>query len=144
MNVVAPLGGVYQAGTLSGNPIAMTAGLATLELIQAPGFFERLAEKSEQLTSGLRMRAEQANVSFSTHCVGGMFGFFFTSANPVTGFAQVMNANTDQFNTFFNSMLQQGINLAPSPFESGFISAAHSSEDIEETLRCAEIAFAAL
>lgn len=144
MNVVAPLGGVYQAGTLSGNPIAMTAGLATLELIQAPCFFERLAEKSEQLTSGLRMRAEQANVSFSTHCVGGMFGFFFTSANPVTGFAQVMNANTDQFNTFFNSMLQQGVNLAPSPFESGFISAAHSSEDIEETLRCAEIAFAAL
>jgi glutamate-1-semialdehyde 2,1-aminomutase len=144
MNVVAPLGGVYQAGTLSGNPIAMTAGLATLELIQAPGFFEQLSERTQQLTTGLSMRAEQANIHFSTHSVGGMFGFFFTSSNPVTGFAQVMNANADQFNTFFNSMLDQGINLAPSPFESGFVSAAHSTQDIEETLRCAEIAFAAL
>ncbi|MDG1203759.1 MAG: glutamate-1-semialdehyde 2,1-aminomutase [Pseudomonadales bacterium] len=144
MNVVAPLGGVYQAGTLSGNPIAMTAGLATLKLIQAPGFFEQLSERTQQLTKGLSMRAEQANIPFSTHSVGGMFGFFFTSTNPVTGFAQVMNANADQFNTFFNSMLDQGINLAPSPFESGFVSAAHSTQDIEETLRCAEIAFAAL
>ncbi len=144
MSVVAPLGGVYQAGTLSGNPIAMTAGLATLELIESPGFYEALSTKAEGLMSGLQKLAEEAGIAFSTNCVGGMFGFFFTAANPVTSFNQVMNADTKQFNQFFNSMLASGINLAPSPFESGFVSSAHSDDDLQQTLEAAEIAFASI
>ncbi|HIG39882.1 MAG: glutamate-1-semialdehyde 2,1-aminomutase [bacterium] len=141
MNIVAPLGGVYQAGTLSGNPIAMTAGLATLELIEAPGFFEMLSAKAEKLTLGLQALADESGIAFSTNQLGGMFGFFFTSTTPVTHFSQVMNTDTERFNQFFNILLDQGTNLAPSPFESGFVSSAHSDEDLENTLSAAAKAF---
>jgi len=144
MNIVAPLGGVYQAGTLSGNPIAMTAGLATLELIEEEGFYESLTEKTNSLVTGLQALADEAKVPFSTNQVGGMFGFFFIAKRPVTSFAEVMNSNTDHFNSFFQEMLKGGINLAPSPFESGFVSAAHTTEDLELTLHVAKRAFSSL
>jgi glutamate-1-semialdehyde 2,1-aminomutase len=141
MNTVAPLGGVYQAGTLSGNPIAMTAGLVTLELIEAPGFYDSLTANTMNLMSDLQALADEAGVPFTTNQVGGMFGFFFSSSNPVTRFSQVMNSDTNAFNVFFNSMLQQGINLAPSPFESGFVSAAHGQLEFDKTLEAAKQAF---
>ncbi len=142
MNTVAPLGGVYQAGTLSGNPIAMTAGLVTLELIEAPGFYDALTEKTKNLMSGLQSLAIEANVPFTTNQVGGMFGFFFSGSNPVTRFSQVMNSDTEAFNIFFNSMLEQGINFAPSPFESGFVSSAHGQNEFDKTFEAAKHAFA--
>lgn len=142
MNTVAPLGGVYQAGTLSGNPIAMTAGLVTLELIEAPGFYDALTEKTKTLMSGLQSLAIEANVPFTTNQVGGMFGFFFSGSNPVTRFSQVMNSDTEAFNIFFNSMLEQGINFAPSPFESGFVSSAHGQNEFDKTFEAAKHAFA--
>jgi glutamate-1-semialdehyde 2,1-aminomutase len=144
MGVVAPLGGVYQAGTLSGNPIAMTAGLATLSLIEQPGFFETLSIRTEQLVTGLKTAAADAGIDFSTNQVGGMFGFFFAAADPVTRFSEVMDADAARFNLFFNGMLEQGINLAPSPFESGFVSGAHTEQDIEQTLDAASKVFATL
>ena len=144
MSVVAPLGGVYQAGTLSGNPIAMTAGLATLSLIEQPGFFETLSIRTEQLVTGLKTAAADAGIDFSTNQVGGMFGFFFAAADPVTRFSEVMDADAARFNLFFNGMLEQGINLAPSPFESGFVSGAHTEQDIEQTLDAARKVFATL
>lgn len=144
MSVVAPLGGVYQAGTLSGNPIAMQAGLSTLELIDSNDFFEELEQKSEQLVSGMQQLADEAGIPFSTNRVGSMFGFFFTSASPVTTFNQVMAADSNMFNDFFHAMLKRGVNLAPSPFESGFISAAHGSKEIDATLEAAEAAFKVL
>jgi glutamate-1-semialdehyde 2,1-aminomutase len=144
MSVVAPLGGVYQAGTLSGNPIAMTAGLATLSLIEQPGFFETLSIRTEQLVTGLKTAAADAGINFSTNQVGGMFGFFFAAADPVTRFSEVMDADAARFNLFFNGMLEQGINLAPSPFESGFVSGAHTDQDIEQTLDAASKVFATL
>jgi glutamate-1-semialdehyde 2,1-aminomutase len=141
MEIVAPLGGVYQAGTLSGNPIAMQAGLTTLELIEEPGFYETLEKRSAQLIDGLQSLADEAGVPFSTNRVGSMFGFFFTEAKPVTTFFQAKNADNRMFRDFFHSMLRQGVNLAPSPFESGFISAAHKDKEIKETLRAANLAF---
>ncbi len=144
MQMVAPLGAVYQAGTLSGNPIAMTAGLATLDLVDTAGFYESLTSKTQALVSSLQSLADDAGIPFSTNQVGAMFGFFFTSANPVTRFSQAMNADTDAFNTFFNSMLTQGINLAPSPFESGFVSAAHGQVEFDKTLTAAAKAFATI
>ncbi|MEX1236948.1 MAG: glutamate-1-semialdehyde 2,1-aminomutase, partial [Pseudomonadales bacterium] len=144
MSAIAPLGGVYQAGTLSGNPIAMTAGLATLELIEAPGFFDVLTEKARTLMAGFASAARDADIPFATNQVGGMFGFFFTSATEVSRFSQVMNSDTARFNDFFHHMLKQGINLAPSPFESGFVSSAHSSHDIEQTIDAAAHAFSRL
>lgn len=141
MEVVAPLGGVYQAGTLSGNPIAMTAGLTTLNLLDADGFYESLEERSAQLVDGMQALADKAGIPFSTNRVGSMFGFFFTATRPVTRFSQVMNADSAMFNRFFHLMLDAGINLAPSPFESGFISAAHGEKEIETTLKAAESAF---
>ena len=144
MEVVAPLGGVYQAGTLSGNPIAMQAGLTTLELIDEPGFYELLEQQSGKLVDGLQLLADKAGIPFTTNRVGSMFGFFFTDATPVTGFSQVMNADSKMFNLFFHAMLRQGINLAPSPFESGFVSAAHGDKEIKDTLDAAQIAFTEL
>ncbi|MGI9322597.1 MAG: glutamate-1-semialdehyde 2,1-aminomutase [Pseudomonadales bacterium] len=143
MAAIAPLGGVYQAGTLSGNPIAMHAGLATLELLQEDGFYERLEEQSATLTNGLTDAAAQAGVALAVNRVGSMFGFFFTQG-PVETFAQVMNADTESFNRFFNLMLAAGINLAPSPFESGFVSAAHGDAEIAATLEAAAQAFGKL
>ena len=144
MEVVAPLGGVYQAGTLSGNPIAMQAGLKTLELIDETGFYERLEEQSAKLIDGLQLLANAAGIPFTTNRVGSMFGFFFTKATPVTSFSQVMSADSKMFNRFFHAMLRQGINLAPSPFESGFISAAHGDKEIKDTLDAAQNAFKGL
>ena len=143
MSMLAPLGGVYQAGTLSGNPIAMTAGLATLEIIETPGFHADLTQKTLDLTQGLQAAADAAGINFTTNQVGGMFGFFFTNTE-VRYFNQVMDTDTQRFNLFFNSMLAQGINLAPSPFESGFVSAAHSDADIATTIQAAETVFKTL
>ena len=140
MSMLAPLGGVYQAGTLSGNPIAMTAGLATLELTETPGFYADLTQKTQDLTQGLQAAADAAGINFTTNQVGGMFGFFFTNAE-VRYFSQVMDTDTHRFNLFFNGMLAQGINLAPSPFESGFVSAAHTDADITATIQAAKTVF---
>jgi glutamate-1-semialdehyde 2,1-aminomutase len=141
MEHLAPLGPVYQAGTLSGNPVAMAAGLKTLELIARPGFYESLTEKTEKLTSGLKERAAKAGIAMSTNSVGGMFGLFFTAEQQVTSFAQVMHCDQALFKRFFHAMLEQGVYLAPSAFEAGFVSAAHSDEDLEKTLDIAEAIF---
>ena len=141
MEVVAPLGGVYQAGTLSGNPIAMQAGLTTLELIDEPGFYEHLEQQSGKLVNGLQVLADAAGIPFTTNRVGSMFGFFFTNETNVTRFSQVMGADSSRFNLFFHAMLRQGVNLAPSPFESGFVSAAHEDKEINNTLNAAQNAF---
>ena len=144
MSVVAPLGGVYQAGTLSGNPIAMQAGLSTLEQLDSDDFYATLDTQSGKLVDGMQSLADEAGIPFSTNRVGSMFGFFFTAASPVTGFSQVMNADSNMFNDFFHAMLKGGVNLAPSPFESGFISAAHGDQEIDATLEAARAAFKAL
>ncbi|MEQ1543498.1 glutamate-1-semialdehyde 2,1-aminomutase [Methyloglobulus sp.] len=144
MEYLAPLGPVYQAGTLSGNPVAMAAGLKTLELISAPGFYESLTAKTEKLTSGLKGRADKAGIAFTTNNVGGMFGLFFNNEEKITRFAQVMACDQSLFKRFFHAMLAEGIYLAPSAFEAGFVSAAHSDEDLEQTLAIAEKIFVQL
>ena len=141
MESLAPLGPVYQAGTLSGNPVAMAAGLKTLELIARPGFYEALTAKTEKLTSGLTELARQAAIAVTTNSVGGMFGLFFSKDQQVTTFAQVMQCDQALFKRFFHAMLVAGIYLAPSAFEAGFVSSAHSDEDLDKTLDCAEIIF---
>jgi len=144
MEYLAPLGPVYQAGTLSGNPVAMAAGLKTLELIAVPGFYDALAEKTEQLTSGMKEHASRAGIALTTNQVGGMFGLFFSAEEKITRFAQVMACDQALFKRFFHAMLDNGVYLAPSAFEAGFVSAAHSDEDLEQTLAIAEKAFAQL
>ncbi len=144
MNHIAPEGPVYQAGTLSGNPIAMTAGIKTLELLNAPGFHEQLNEKSAALMQGLQTAADKHGIALTTAHAGGMFGLFFTDEKTVSHFDQVMACNTEQFNAFFHAMLEAGIYLAPSSFEAGFISAAHSDEDIAATVAAADAAFQSL
>lgn len=144
MEKLAPLGPVYQAGTLSGNPVAMAAGLATLNLIAAPGFFEALAASTRQLTDGLAAAAQAAQIPLATVAIGGMFGFFFTDAPKVTSYAQATTCHSDRFKAFFHGMLAEGIYLAPSAFEAGFVSAAHSAADIEATLAAARRVFAGL
>lgn len=141
MEVVAPLGGVYQAGTLSGNPIAMQAGLSTLELIDSNEFYDSLESTSAEIVDGMQRLADDNGIAFSTNRVGSMFGFFFTATQPVTSFSEVMKADSGAFNQFFHAMLWAGVNLAPSPFESGFISAAHGEKEIDKTLSAAEAAF---
>ena len=142
MEQIAPAGPIYQAGTLSGNPVAMAAGLAMLELIQAPGFHERLAARTRLLCDGLQSVADGESVPFSTSRVGGMFGLFF-SPTQVTGFDQATACDTAFFNRFFNGMLERGVYLAPSAFEAGFMSAAHTDEDIARTLDAARDAMRA-
>jgi glutamate-1-semialdehyde 2,1-aminomutase len=144
MDHLAPNGPVYQAGTLSGNPIAMTAGIVTLNLIQEQGFYEDLAKKTKQLAQGLVMRANEQGIPLSVNCAGGMFGFFFTNEKKVTTFEQVSNCNLDHFNQFFHTMLDHGVYLAPSAYEAGFVSAAHTIDDINVTLTKAAVAFASL
>ncbi|MHB1677258.1 MAG: glutamate-1-semialdehyde 2,1-aminomutase [Sulfuriferula sp.] len=137
---LAPLGPVYQAGTLSGNPVAMAAGLATLKLIQAPGFHQRLGAATRQLTDGLSAAAREHGIAFSAQHIGGMFGMYFRDQIPQT-YDEVMTCDTDAFNRFFHAMLKEGCYFAPSAFEAGFVSAAHSAEDIAATLAAADRVF---
>ena len=140
MEHISPLGPVYQAGTLSGNPIAMTAGLKTLELISAPGFYEQLEQRTAQLCDGMAERARAAGVPLSTNRAGAMFGLFFTEGQ-VTNYAEATACNQAQFNAFFHGMLARGVYLAPSAFEAGFVSAAHGDTEIEATLAAAAETF---
>jgi glutamate-1-semialdehyde 2,1-aminomutase len=140
MEKLAPLGGVYQAGTLSGNPVAVAAGLATLRLIQAPGFFDRLSATTHRLVSGLEASAKARGIAFCGESVGGMFGLFFRSVPP-TSFAEVMTSDKERFNRFFHAMLDRGVYLAPSAFEAGFVSAAHGDEELRLTFKAADAAF---
>jgi len=142
MEKIAPLGPVYQAGTLSGNPVAMAAGLQTLQLIATPGFYDVLSAITEKLAAGLVAQAAKAGVPLTYNQVGGMFGIFFTDAPTVENFAQATACNQDAFKQFFHAMLDRGIYMAPSSYEAGFVSSAHSDDDITETLEAAGAAFA--
>jgi glutamate-1-semialdehyde 2,1-aminomutase len=143
MQHMAPLGGVYQAGTLSGNPVAVAAGLSTLKLIQAPGFYESLTAQTEKLVHGLVKIAQDNNVAFCGNSIGGMFGLYFTERLP-TDFATMMQCDKERFNRFFHAMLDADVYLAPSAFEAGFVSAQHDDAVIETTLAAARGAFAAI
>jgi glutamate-1-semialdehyde 2,1-aminomutase len=141
MEKIAPLGPVYQAGTLSGNPVAVAAGLATLALTDAPGFYEALAAKTASMTEGLTAAARRAGVTFCADSVGGMFGLYFAATVP-RSYDEIMACDKERFNRFFHRMLELGIYLAPSAYEAGFVSAAHSAQDIAATIDAAERAFA--
>jgi glutamate-1-semialdehyde 2,1-aminomutase len=141
MQKIAPLGPVYQAGTLSGNPLSVVAGLVTLKKIAAPGFYESLTTKTKSLVDGLAAAAKSRGVSFSAQSVGGMFGLYF-AATPPTSYAEVMASDKEAFNRFFHAMLEAGVYLAPSAFEAGFVSAAHSDADIAATVAAADAIFA--
>jgi glutamate-1-semialdehyde 2,1-aminomutase len=141
MQCIAPLGPVYQAGTLSGNPVAVAAGLATLRLIQTPGFFGRLTATTANLVAALSRAAKDQGVRFSAQSVGGMFGLYF-AAQPPQSYAEVMACDREAFNRFFHAMLSEGVYLAPSAFEAGFVSAAHTETDIEQTVNAASRVFA--
>ncbi|RTL55598.1 MAG: glutamate-1-semialdehyde-2,1-aminomutase [Rhodocyclaceae bacterium] len=141
MEKIAPLGPVYQAGTLSGNPLSVAAGLVTLKKIQAPGFYEALAAKTQSLVDGLTAAAKKRGVTFCAQSVGGMFGVYF-AATPPASYAEIMKADKEAFNGFFHALLEKGIYLAPSAFEAGFVSAAHSAADIAATVQAAEEVFA--
>ncbi len=142
MQYLAPLGPVYQAGTLSGNPVAMAAGLATLNRLREPDFYVALNARTSALVQGLKSVARQHQVPFTYNQIGGMFGLFFTLAGKVGDFVGVRACEPEQFRLFFHTMLQHGIYLAPSPFEAGFVSAAHSAADIDATVAAADQAFA--
>lgn len=143
MEKLAPNGPVYQAGTLSGNPVAVAAGLATLQQVQAPGFYERLAERTASLMQGLVEAAHRAGVTFSAQSVGGMFGIYF-SDRPPASYAEALACDREAFNRFFHAMLEAGVYLAPSAFEAGFVSSAHGEAEIAFTLEAAEKAFGSL
>ncbi|HUL91157.1 MAG TPA: glutamate-1-semialdehyde 2,1-aminomutase [Burkholderiales bacterium] len=142
MEKIAPLGPVYQAGTLSGNPLAVAAGLATLRKLQAPGFYERLGTRTRSLCEGLVSASRRRGVAFSAQSVGGMFGLYFRGTPPST-YAEVMQCDTGAFKRFFHAMLGRGIYLAPSAYEAGFVSSTHSEKDIAATVSAAEAAFGA-
>ena len=137
MEKIAPLGPVYQAGTLSGNPIAMTAGLKTLELISAPGFFDELAKKVEYLTDGILEAAKSAGIAMTCNRVGGMFGLFF-SEDKVNSFEQSTQCNLEQFKQFFHGMLDEGVYMAPSAYEAGFVSTMHTNDELDKTIAAAK------
>ena len=141
MEKIAPCGPVYQAGTLSGNPVAVACGLATLKLIQQPGFYDKLTAQAARLVNGLQAAAQEAGVAFTAQNVGGMFGLYFLDKLP-EGFSDVMKSDTRRFNVFFHSMLDQGVYFAPSVFEAGFVSITHTDEVIDETIEAAKTAFA--
>lgn len=143
MACISPLGGVYQAGTLSGNPVAMAAGLTTLALIQAEGFYTALAARTQSLVSGLNLLAQDSEISLSAQAVGGMFGLYFADQIPGS-YAEATQADIPRFNAFFHAMLAQGFYLAPSAFEAGFVSAAHTEADITATLAAARLALSTL
>jgi len=144
MQHLAPLGPVYQAGTLSGNPIAMAAGLAMLEAISKPGFYDVLTAKTEKLCKGLEAAAEKHGIALTTNQVGSMFGYFFSEEKNISRFAQVQNCDQERFKKFYHGMLNEGVYLAPSSFEAGFMCAAITDEDIEFTLQAADKVFASL
>ncbi len=141
MEKIAPLGPVYQAGTLSGNPLSVAAGLATLKKIRVPGFYESLAAKTRSVVEGLQAAARKHGVGFCGQSVGGMFGLYFADQAPST-YAEVMKTDKEAFNRFFHAMLENGVYLAPSAFEAGFVSAAHTDADIAATVAAAEAVFA--
>jgi glutamate-1-semialdehyde 2,1-aminomutase len=144
MEMIAPSGPVYQAGTLSGNPVAMAAGLKTLSLLKAPNFYSELFRKTTAFMQGLQREADAAGIPFTTNHVGSMFGFFFTKEKSITNFKQVMACDTERFNQFFHGMLTRGFYFAPAAYEAGFMSAAHSDQDIEATIQAAKEVFATL
>jgi glutamate-1-semialdehyde 2,1-aminomutase len=144
MERLAPLGPIYQAGTLSGNPVAMVAGLTTLELLGAPGFHQRLEDSTDVLVRGLAESAANAGIALATNHVCGMFGFFFTNERSVDGYGKVMACDVERFKRFFHGMLDEGVYFAPSAFEAGFLSAAHTSADIDATIAAASRVFAKL
>lgn len=144
MEMIAPSGPVYQAGTLSGNPVAMAAGLKMMELLEAPDVYPTLFARTNQLVEGLQRLADEAGIPFTTNHVGSMFGFFFTSEKKVTNFKQVMACDIPRFNRFFHGMLERGIYFAPASYEAGFMSTAHSKKDIDDTLKAAQEVFALL
>ncbi len=143
MACISPLGGVYQAGTLSGNPVAVAAGLKTLEIIQRPGFYENLAARTEQLVQGFQASAAAAGVAFCADSVGGMFGLYFADGLP-QNYGDMARSNTDGFKTFFHGMLDKNVAFGPSAYEAGFVSAAHTPELIEETVAAAKAVFQAM
>lgn len=143
MNNIAPLGGVYQAGTLSGNPVAVAAGLKTLDLLGEPGFYERLEMQTRKLTDGLAASAKRHGIAFSADAVGGMFGLYFSETVPTT-LSEVSASNIERFKQFFHGMLDAGVYLAPSAFEAGFVSAAHDDEVIAATIEAADKVFQSL
>jgi len=136
MQCLAPLGAVYQAGTLSGNPVAVAAGLATLRLVQEPGFYDKLSARTRQLTEGLTAAAQERGIVFCAQAVGGMFGLYFRKSLP-TSYAEVMSCDREAFNRFFHAMLKAGVYFAPSAFEAGFVSATHGDVEIGKTLAAA-------
>jgi len=144
MEQISPLGPVYQAGTLSGNPVAMAAGLATLNQVSQPGFLDPLVAHTDQLVNGLRERAAAAGIPMTTNHVGTMWGLFFSEEEKIINYGQVMNCDTERFSKFFHGMLDEGIYLAPASYEAGFMSAAHTDEDIQFTLDAAERVFKTL
>lgn len=143
MKHLAPLGPVYQAGTLSGNPVAVAAGMSTLKIIQQPGFYENLGTQTRKLVDGLSVTAKEIGVAFSADAIGGMFGIYFSERVP-ENYAQIMAGNKERFNQFFHAMLDAGVYLAPSAFEAGFVSAMHNDAVIDETISAARGAFAKL
>ena len=138
MDRIAPVGPVYQAGTLSGNPVALAAGLKTLELLERPGFYDSLSDATLRLTEGILERAKALKVPMAANQVGGMFGLFFTEETEIRTYDQVMACDAERFRRFFHGMLAEGVYLAPSPFEAGFVSSAHNPQVIAETLDAAE------
>ncbi len=143
MDKIAPLGSVYQAGTLSGNPVAVAAGLCTLKLLQEPELYEKLSKQTANLAAGLEERAKAAGHQFSSDSVGGMFGFYFRDTVP-TSFTEVGNSDTEKFNRFFHGMLNEGVYFAPSAYEASFVSIAHDDKTISQTLDAAERVFKTL
>jgi glutamate-1-semialdehyde 2,1-aminomutase len=144
MQKISPLGPVYQAGTLSGNPVAMSAGLQTLEMISVPGFFDELSAKVESLTTGIHKAASAAGIPLTENHVGGMFGLFFTNQPKVTDYTDATGCDQERFKAFFHAMLERGVYLAPSAFEAGFVSSAHSESDIATTIAIAAEVFSSL
>lgn len=143
MAKLAPNGPVYQAGTLSGNPVAVAAGLTTLNLVQASGFYDALGQRTSMLTDGLAAAAREAGIPFSAQSIGGMFGIYFSAAPPAS-YAEIMQCGKEAFNRFFHAMLDEGVYFAPSAFEAGFVSAAHSEQDIQQTLDAATKVFSGM
>ncbi len=143
MQKLAPLGPVYQAGTLSGNPVATACGLTTLRLIAQPGFWDTLSARTQRLVSGLQAAADQAGVPFSADCQGGMFGFFLLPELP-QNYATVMTSDSPKFNRLFHGLLDRGVYIAPALYEAGFVSAAHTDADIDQTVAAAAEVMASL